>query len=337
MIEVSVILPVRNADSTLSRSLQSIQNQTCKNWELIIVEDRSKDNTQAIASEFANADPRIVLMLNEGCGIVDALNNGIEKSKGRYIARMDADDWAHPRRLELQARYLSAKKEVGLVATRVNHRGNSSQQEGYARYVDWTNTLTRWPYIRANRFVESPFAHPSVMFKRSIIGEYGGYRNGPFPEDYELWLRWMSRGVIMAKLEEYLLDWHDSGDRLSRIDPRYSTEAFYRVKAQYLGAWIKETGLLKRPIWIWGAGRITRKRARYLQEEGIRFSGYIDIDPKKAGKNLEELPVVQPDEIKTDNQPFVLSYVASRGASSSISSYLNKRGLIVEQDYILAA
>ena len=166
---------------------------------------------------------------------------------------------------------------------------------------------------------------------------HGAYRDGPFPEDYELWLRWMSRGVRMVKLEDHLLNWHDSEDRLSRVDSRYSTESFYRIKARYLRIWLEDQGHHRRPIWIWGAGRITRKRARYLKNEGISFVGYIDIDLKKTGTILEGIPVIQPEDLNVNEHPFVISYVGIRGARNKISTYLENRGLKVEQDYILAA
>ena len=102
----------------------------------------------------------------------------------------------------------------------------------------WTNGLLTHEEIALARFVESPLAHPSVMFRRSLVERWGGYAEGAFPEDYELWLRWLDAGVRMEKLADPLLIWNDSPTRLSRRDPRYAAEAFYRVKARYLARWL---------------------------------------------------------------------------------------------------
>ncbi len=141
----------------------------------------------------------------------------------------------------------------------------------------------------------------------------------------------------MTKLENVLLDWHDSPRRLSRTNSRYSPDAFYGIKARYLAKWLQQTGIDQRPIWIWGAGRITRKRADILLEHGIRFAGYIDIDPAKTDTLLKDLPVIQPENLNRSTNPFVIPYVGSRGARGKIKSYLIQHGFREERDYILAA
>ena len=329
-------MPVRNAEKTVGAAVESIQNQSMEDWELVIVDDGSVDNTRETIGRFMQNDNRIRLFTESQIGIVHALNQGIEISTGSLIARMDADDTAHPDRFESQFSFLNENQKVGLVSSRVNFRGNPSVHAGYAAYVDWTNSITSWNEIRSNRFVESPIAHPSVMFRRSLVENFGGYRTGDFPEDYELWLRWMNRGVMMVKLEKFLLDWHDSPDRLSRKNTRYSPEAFYKIKAYYLADWLNSEGHTQRPIWIWGAGRITRKRTKFLMDHGVQFSGYIDIDPRKTGTMLGQTPVVQPEEIPFKLNPFIISYVGNRGARVDIRTFLLKQGAQEERDFILA-
>ena len=338
MCNVSVILPVLNAGAHLARAIHSIQKQSYEDWELIIVDDNSTDRSQAVANEFARADTRIKPTTHPQSGIAHALNHGISLSQGSYIARMDADDVSHPDRLEKQVSYLDQHPDIGLVATQVNFLGDREAQQGYAAYVDWTNQLLDWEDIRGNRFVESPFAHPSVMFRKSAINsDAGPYRDGDFPEDYELWLRWMENGIQMAKLDLPLLDWYDPPNRLSRTDPRYSPDAFYAIKSYYLARWLKKQKHNERPLWIWGAGRITRKRAQLLQQEGIPFAGYLDIDPRKAGTTLKGVPVLLPEQLDLSQNPFVISYVGSRGAREKIRNFLLRSGLVEELDFILAA
>ena len=336
-MKVSVIMPVRNAENTIRRAVKSIKNQTLKDWELIIVDDGSTDATLKILQSQAVEDNRIRIHVQKPLGIVYALNSGISRSSGTLIARMDADDVSHPERLSLQFSFLNENKNIGLVGTRVNFRGNQIQQKGYDSYVGWTNSLLSFESIRINRFIESPFAHPSVMFRRKIVEDPNlFYRSGNFPEDYELWLRLIDDGVKMAKLPEYLLDWYDSTERLSRQDPRYSPQSFYETKAKHLGHWLNQSAN-NRPIWIWGAGRITRKRASLLLNKGIKFSGYIDIDPRKIGGHVNGLQVIRPEDIPVIENPYIVSYVGNRGAREDIRKFLKDLGLTEERDFILAA
>ena len=338
MPEVSVILPVKNAESNLVRALHSIRRQSYQAWELIVVDDQSTDTSAQLVEEQMLEDPRIRLLQNPSQGIANALNHGISSARGNKIARMDADDVSHPDRFQEQVTFLKTHPDVGLVGTQVNFLGDRGKHAGYAAYVDWTNEVTSPEEIRANRFVESPFAHPSVMFRKDLVSSHPGpYKQGAFPEDYELWLRWMEEGVKMAKVPSILLDWYDPPDRLSRTDPRYLPDSFYQIKATYLANWLRKESHTDRPIWIWGAGRITRKRAQYLQEKGISFSGFLDIDPKKTGVELNGLPVRQPDQLDLSLNPFVISYVGSRGARTKIKNFLLSKGLIEEIDFVLAA
>ncbi|QXD28560.1 glycosyltransferase [Opitutia bacterium ISCC 52] len=338
MTEVSIIMPIKNAETHLVRAINSIRSQSYKDWVLMVVDDNSKDTSYQLAETQGGKDPRIRLIQNSNPGIADALNRGIALSAGSYIARMDADDVSHPERLREQVKFLNERPEIGLVGTQVNFLGDRDKHAGYAAYVDWTNDLVSWKDIRMNRFVESPFAHPSVMFRRSLVSANDEtYQQGNFPEDYELWLRWMDAGIQMGKINSPLLDWYDPPGRLSRIDPRYSPDSFYRTKAKYLAKWLKKERFIDRPIWIWGAGRITRKRAQFFEDHGIQFSGYLDIDPRKTNTDLNGIPVLQPDQLDLSKKPFIISYVGSRGAREKIRYFLISKGLQEEHDFILAA
>ena len=243
-MKVSVVMPVYNAEESVLRALDSLRAQTIAELEIIVVNDGSTDGTM----ELLHHQHDIMLLDHSHRGIAAALNDGLTAASGDYIARMDADDLCHPTRMELQAAYLDVYSEIGLVGSRVAFGGNRDKQAGYATYVDWINTLINPDTIALNRFIESPFAHPSVMFRRELFEKYGAYRDGPFPEDYELWLRWMANGVKMAKLEEELLTWNDPPERLSRNDTRYSVDAFYKIKAEYLAMWLRKNR--HRPILV---------------------------------------------------------------------------------------
>lgn len=317
---------MRNGEAHIAAALDSLFAQTGNDFEIVAVDDASTDQTQAILNQRSRGDRRLrVFSTAQGAeqGIVAALNLGIAAAKGRYIARMDADDISHPDRLRLQAEYLDAHVEAGLVASRVEFAGDRQAQRGLALFVDWTNELLTPAAIARSRFVETPIVHPSVMFRRELIGLHGGYRSGDFPEDYELWLRWLEAGVEFAKLPKSLLEWTDRPDRLTRGDTRYRPEAFFRVKAPYIARWLAANNPAHPQVAVWGAGRTARLRFRYLAAEGIEPVAYIDIDPKKLGWKIAGIPVIAPDRIPAG--AFVLIYVGKRGARRLIEDRLGGR------------
>jgi glycosyltransferase involved in cell wall biosynthesis len=334
---VSVIMPVYNAERSVGFAIRSILKQSFQPFELIIVDDGSTDQTPEILAEWQQRDQRIRVHYRQHEGIVAALNHGIAHSSAPLIARMDADDISLPERLEKQVRELKQNPELGLVGTQVRFGGDEEENLGYKLYVDWTNSLTDPMEIAMHRFVESPFAHPTVMFRRSLIKKYGGYRDGSFPEDYELWLRWLEKGVKMSKIPEELLIWHDDPQRLSRSHDRYSTDAFYKIKAKYLAHWLEMNNPHHPQVVVFGAGRVTRKRVDYLKEQGIEIAAYVDIDPDKIGNKYDGAPVWAPDELPLAGDHFVVSYVGSRGANNKIAEFLDRKGYSLSLDYIFAA
>lgn len=332
---VSVLLPVFNAAGTVRAAIRSIQHQTLSDWELLVVDDGSTDGSAELAAAQAAADQRVSVLRQPHAGLVATLEAGMQAARGRYIARMDADDVSYPERLALQAEFLDWNQDVGLVGGLVEYGGDATANQGYALHVDWINSLVKPADIALNRFIESPFAHPSVMFRRNLVDRHDGYRDGPFPEDYELWLRWLGAGVEMGKVPRRLLIWNDSPARLSRTDPRYDAEAFFAVKAGYLARAVKP--LLKgRQLWVWGAGRPTRKRAEALTGHGLAIHGYIDIDPEKCGKMLHGRQVAEPERMPGPHEALVLGYVTKRGARELIREALHARGFVEGRDFWMA-
>lgn len=336
MPAISVILPVRNAVTTIGRAVASVQAQTARDWELVVIDDGSNDGTREWLQGAARSDSRIRLLGQPAHGLVPALNAGLAAARGELIARMDGDDACHPERLAAQAAYLAEHREVGLVSSLVGFGGDRSVQAGYALHVEWLNGLVTPAQIALNRFVESPLAHPSVMFRRELVDRLGSYRAGDFPEDYELWLRWLDAGVVMAKIPRELLMWYDTPGRLSRRDPRYNPEAFFAVKAEYIAReLVRVAG--RRPVWIWGAGRPTRKRAGRLAEHGVGIAGYVDIDPRKTGRSVGGVPVIAPAGLPRPDRAFVLGYVAAWGARELIRADLGGRGYVEGRDFLMCA
>ncbi len=334
---VSVILPAFNAGATLFAALDSLLAQDMEDFEAVVVDDGSSDDTRMVLARYAWQDTRIRPVYMPHGGLVAALSAGLDAASAPLVARMDADDICRPQRLRLQTGHLEAHPEAGMVSCLVEYGGDRRANQGYALHVDWANSVVGRDDIRWQRFVESPLPHPSIMFRRELVERFGGYRQGDFPEDYELWLRWMDQGVVVDKLSETLLRWNDGPGRLSRTDPRYGVDAFYAVKAKYLAAWLERNNPHHPDVVVAGAGRTARKRAEMLVEHGVRISAYLDVDPDKIGHVVHGRPVLHRDDVPAPDSCFVLSFVASRGAREEIGSFLASRGFVLGQSWLPAA
>lgn len=337
---VSVVLPVRNAASTIARAIASVQAQTLADWELVVVDDGSTDGTRERLRGIAARDPRLRLVEQPALGVAAAANAGMAAARGEFIARMDADDVAQPARLAAQVEFLAAPEnaEIGVVGSLVEFGGDRVASAGYALHVDWTNALLTPEQIALNRFVESPLVNPSVMFRRGLVARHGACQAGDFPEDYELWLRWLDAGVRMAKVPRRLLTWHDAPTRLTRVDGRYAPEKFFQVKARWIARELARVAPGRR-IFVWGAGRHTRKRAAHLVAHGVAIAGYIDVDVKKTGRRLggTGAPVLGEADVPPPGEIFVLSYVSTRGAREYNRARLLALGYAEGRDFLLCA
>lgn len=330
---LAVLLPFYNAADTLGETLDSILAQSFTDFELIAVNDGSSDHSVEIVRRYMQRDGRIRLLQPGRLGVVGAMNHALQNCSAPICARMDADDIMAQERLEKQWHYLQQNPHITLVGSRVELFPQAIIQEGFHEYIRWQNGCLTPQQIADNIYVELPIAHPSVMFRRAAVLDVGAYRDGEFPEDYELLLRLHQHGHRMAKLPEVLLQWRDSDNRLTRTDGRYSREAFDRIRAAYLA---DDPRLQQgRPLAYWGAGRNTRKRCAHLIGHGHQPHVWIDIDEKKIGNTIGGVRVVSPQWLKRPEKPFVLSYVANHGARELIACELEEMGYRSGSDYLL--
>jgi glycosyltransferase involved in cell wall biosynthesis len=165
---ISVLLPYRNADHVIHRALISIAVQL-ENHELILVENQveSSDVVEQFIAQHPHLNIRKIKELRPG--IVFALNTGIEHCTGEFIARMDADDEMLANRLKLQSEYLINHASIDLVSGMVEYAGDAEKNEGFSLYVKQINAIKSSDEISTLRFLESPFAHPSVMLSMVAI------------------------------------------------------------------------------------------------------------------------------------------------------------------------
>lgn len=177
-------MSVYNGGSFLQDAVQSILSQTFGSFELIIINDGSTDDTDEILRKYQRSDNRAAIYDQENRGLIASLNRGFSLAKGKYIARMGADDICDVRRLEMQVAFLDAHPEIGIVGTGVlivdEHGAVIHRQvmPTHPRLIDWHLAF------------ENCFIHSSVMMRRDVVQALGYYRSGALhAEDYDLWSR----------------------------------------------------------------------------------------------------------------------------------------------------
>lgn len=330
---ISILMPVRNEERYLQATLDSLYRQTFAGWELIAVDDGSSDRTAAILAEAARRDSRVRIIRREGGGLVAALNAGLEACHAPLLARMDADDICHPRRLELQASHLEAAPDTGLVACNFRHFPRTGLKRGMVEYELWQNALTEHSLIVRDLFVESPFVHPSIMTRRAVLEGLGGYQDNGWPEDYDLWLRMAAAGVRFARLPETLLFWRDHPERATRTMDEYASRAFQACKCHHL-----LRGFLKNShdVVIAGAGLEARAWQRLLAAAGVAVSTWLDVDPRKIGRMLHNAPVISPDGLQLDGRKMIVA-IGVRGAREQFRGVAARRGWQEGVDFVCVA
>ena len=331
--KISVILPFYNAEKTLDRAVDSIYQQDFEDFECILVDNNSTDGSLQLALEWERRDQRFRVTNEKMQGVMFASNRGVEIARGKYLARMDADDRALPGRLRKQSTFLDSHPDYGAVAGLVKHVGDPESTEGFRRFVDWSNSLCSYDEIFNRRFIEAPIVNPTAMWRKKTMEHHGMYLSGDFPEDYEMWLRWLDQGVKIAKVPEVVLEWHDSEARLTRTDPIYSDRAFYKIKSKYLAKWLSETNPFHPHVAIWGASRISRRRAKILEQHGIMINTYIDT---KRSRQLNK-QVIFFEDLPSAGELFVLTYIRQMDNRERIQIFLESKGYEEGVNYLLVS
>ncbi|MDX1568644.1 MAG: glycosyltransferase [Longimicrobiales bacterium] len=335
---VSVLLPVRDGGRQLETALDSLARQTLEEIEVVVVDDGSDDDTPAVLERWASRDPRFRVFRQPPSGIVEALERARSEARGRYLARMDADDVSTPERLERQLRLMDSDPGLAGCGTRVEYVPRDVLKEGARRYERWINGLVTPEAIAADIFVECPLPHPTFFLRADAVEEVGGYRDRGWPEDYDLVLRLWEAGHRLGKVPEVLLRWREGPDRLSRMADAYSRAAFRRCKVHFL----RRTLLAGRPgAVIWGAGPTGKAFGRELLGQGGEILAWVDLDPRKVGQEIHGAPVVGAsrvaDLVEERSEAVHLGAVAQVGARREIRAAAEELGLRELVDFAVVA
>lgn len=227
-VTVTVLMPAYNAEKHITTAIESILDQTYKDFEFLIIDDGSQDKTWEVIQEYAKSEKRIVSVKNDkNLKLAGVFNQGIQLANGHYIARMDADDWSYPTRLEKQFEFLENNPETVIVGCRVDIC-HENLEKIYTRNYGLNDRE-----IRDKIFRFSPFCHPAIMARKNAMQSCGGYN--PLlilGEDYDIYFRLGKKGKF-ANLPETLfkLRLHDSSTFRRNLKLVRRNTLYVRLKA----------------------------------------------------------------------------------------------------------
>lgn len=223
---VTVLMPVYNGAKFLREAIESILNQTFTNFELLIINDGSNDSSEEIILSYE--DSRIVYVKNEhNLKLIATLNKGLELAKGKYIARMDADDISVLSRLEKQVRFLEGNPAIGLLGSAFEIIGKEIKNSYPVADDD----------IRLTMLFLNSFLHSSVLFRRELCLTNNLYFDKKYihAEDYKLWTELMFKTKV-SNLDEVLVKYRVHDNQISHIHSKEQIEGTQKIQKEYLEA-----------------------------------------------------------------------------------------------------
>lgn len=326
---ISLIMPFKNTAAYLSDCLDSILAQSYKEWELIMVNDHSTDESYAIAQSYANKEERILLLENKGAGIIKALQTGYSFSSGSLISRMDSDDRMHPERLNHMANALKTKGPGHLAVGQVQYFSTDGISDGYARYEKWLNALTQKGMNYKELYKECVIPSPCWMAFRADFDRCGGFQGERYPEDYDLTFRFYAGDLTLIPCDQVLHYWRDYPQRTSRNSVHYAQNFFLDLKLHYF---LKLHHQPARPLVIWGAGTKGKHLAAAFQNKGVAFSWMCD-NPNKIGKMIYGVSMQDFKEIDHLEHPQIIVTVANPQAQGAILQFFHLRQMESLRDF----
>jgi glycosyltransferase involved in cell wall biosynthesis len=234
-VQVSVLLPAYNSGKYVTQAIESVLAQTWRDFELIVIDDGSTDNTLEMIQKCAASDPRVKVFTQPNAGLSTTLNRGISLAANEWIFRMDNDDLMRPNRIERQIAFIAEHPELSVASSLVRHIDGKDRVIGKDNSKLFTHEAIE-KLIAANGLVS--FSHPAVAFRKSAVLAVGGYRKQFFPtEDIDLWNRLVEKGYKVLVQPEYLLDYRMHGNSATISGQRLTIMKLH---------WLKDCALRRR-------------------------------------------------------------------------------------------
>ena len=328
---VSILTPFRNTGSYLPACITSILNQSYDNWELLLVNDSSSDNSSQIVESFAKNDTRIKLLNNHGIGIIHALRLAMANSSGQFITRMDSDDVMATTKLETMVNTLVTNGKGYIALGKVAYFSHTKVSAGYLAYEAWLNSLTKRGTNFEEIYKECPIASPCWMIYKEDLEKCGAFNYNNYPEDYDLCFRFYKAGYKCLPSTALLHHWRDYDTRTSKTNKNYNLEAFNKLKASYFLELDYDDS---RPLVVFGAGLKGKIVAKELLKQNILFH-WISMNPNKSNKRIYEQELLGMNSFNKLENPQSIITFAHAESQKQFHKYFKKPQMKQNKDYFL--
>jgi glycosyltransferase involved in cell wall biosynthesis len=326
---ISILIPFKNTETFLPECLDSIIEQSYRNWEVIIVDDGSSDRSYKIVSNYTKVDKRFKLFKNPGEGIIEALRFAFEKSSGTYITRMDSDDIMVPNKLEVLLNNLLANSKGYLATGLVSYFSETGINDGYKSYETWLNRLTTKGSNYSEIYKECVIPSPCWMIHKNDLIACDAFNPNDYPEDYDLTFRFYKHQMKVIPCDKVLHYWRDYSTRTSRTHEHYAENYFLEIKLRYFLELDYDS---TRPLVVWGAGNKGKTIAKLLNNKNVDFI-WICNNPKKIGKHIYDKELHDFNYLNEIKNAQSIITVANKESQQSIKSFFKSNNKQKMLDY----
>jgi glycosyltransferase involved in cell wall biosynthesis len=276
---VSVLLPLRDAAPWLDASLASLSRQTFRDFEIVAVDDGSRDATPRVLERWAHREPRLQVVRSDARGLPSALETARARARGAWLARHDGDDLSHRERLEAQLAIVAGDPTLAVVGCRVRLFPAAAVGAGMRRWAAWHNALLDHDAMAREAWIDSPLCHGSALLRADALAALGGWRETGHAEDVDLWLRAFAAGLRFAKVPRALYAWRQRPDSATRRDPRYARARMIGLKAASLPGRLARADA---PLQVVGVGTSLAEWSGALASGDRRVSTLVARSPTQA-------------------------------------------------------
>jgi len=326
-VKVSIIMSVKNVEAYIHDCILSIQSQSFTDWELIIVNDHSTDNTEAILHDILTTHTRIALFQNQGKGINSALQLALNKASGIYITRFDGDDIMPKGRLAKMVGALDKSPPKTIVTGKVQYFGSEPISSGYQKYEAWLNQRIdqkdHWNWI----YRECVIASPNWIIRRKELETIQPLSAMSYPEDYNLVLEWYQAGFRVQIVNAITLHWREHAERTSRNSEHYNQQHFFQLKVKHFIS----HELMNHELVLWGTDVKGRLTAQLLDElkASFHWMGLESNIHKLNGHTILPYTTIA----SMSNVKLLLSVYPPQKQRQELENYLNGLGLQLGLNY----
>lgn len=300
---ISILMCFRNEAAFLDDCLNSILSQTEKDWELIAVNDHSTDSSREILNLYSKNNDRIVLLENDGRGIIHALRLAFRNTTGNLITRMDADDMMPPWKLKSLKEKMQSLEPMHVATGMVHYFSRDALQEGFINYASWLNAINAADSHFHHIYKECVVASPAWMANKADLIKINAFEEAEYPEDYDMVFKWYKYGFKISAVPEVIHYWRDHPDRASRNDPNYRDNLFPHLKCKYFLE-IDHNPL--KQLFLWGAGKKAKRIAKELLSRNQEFIWMTDNE-KKIGKQIYGQAVTSIQLLPENNRQVIVA------------------------------